>query len=67
MALSTSRFHRSSATPGRLSRSLTVAAVVAALGWSGMLLAANSSMQGAKKEDAGFDGDAPTSCARPPA
>jgi D-alanyl-D-alanine carboxypeptidase (penicillin-binding protein 5/6) len=60
MALSTSRFHRPSVAPGRLLRSLIVAVVLATLGWSGMLLAANSSMQGAKKEEAGFDGDAPT-------
>ena len=60
MALSTSRFHRPSVAPGRLLRSLIVAVVLATLGWSGMLLAANSSMQGTKKEEAGFDGDAPT-------
>jgi D-alanyl-D-alanine carboxypeptidase (penicillin-binding protein 5/6) len=60
MALSTSRFHRPSVAPGRLSRGLTAAAVLLALGWSGVLLAANNSVQGAKKEDAGFDGDAPT-------
>src|ERR1700728_186506 len=60
MALSTSRFHRPSLAPGRLLRSLIVAVVLATLGWSGMLLAANSSMQGTKKEEAGFDGDAPT-------
>jgi serine-type D-Ala-D-Ala carboxypeptidase (penicillin-binding protein 5/6) len=41
-------------------RGLIVAAVLAALGWSGVLSAANNSVQGAKKEEAGFDGDAPT-------
>jgi D-alanyl-D-alanine carboxypeptidase (penicillin-binding protein 5/6) len=30
------------------------------LGWSSILSAANNSVQGAKKEEAGFDGDAPT-------
>ncbi len=60
MALSTSRFHRLAVTPGRLLRGLTAAAVLVALGWSGVLLAANNSVQGAKKEEAGFDGDAPT-------
>jgi serine-type D-Ala-D-Ala carboxypeptidase (penicillin-binding protein 5/6) len=60
MALSTSRFHRLSVTPGRLARGLTVAALLVALGWSGMLSAANNSVQGAKKEEAAFDGDAPT-------
>jgi len=60
MALSTSRFHRPLATPARLLRGLTVAALLVAFGWSGVLLAANNSVQGAKKEEAGFDGDAPT-------
>jgi len=31
-----------------------------ALGWSGMVFAANNSVQGAKKDEGGFDGDAPT-------
>src|SRR5579871_53364 len=60
MALSTSRFHRPSITRGRLLRGLAIAALLAAFGWSGVLLAANNSVQGAKKEEAGFDGDAPT-------
>ena len=38
-----------------------MAAVVAiAVGWGGMIYAANQSVQGAKKEEGGFDGDAPT-------
>jgi D-alanyl-D-alanine carboxypeptidase (penicillin-binding protein 5/6) len=38
-----------------------MAAVVAmAVGWGGIALAANNSVQGAKKEEGGFDGDAPT-------
>src|SRR5512133_2753051 len=38
-----------------------VAAVVAiAVGWGGLVYAANNSVQGAKKEEGGFDGDAPT-------
>ena len=38
-----------------------MAAVVgAAVGWGGMVYAANQSVQGAKKEEGGFDGDAPT-------
>jgi D-alanyl-D-alanine carboxypeptidase (penicillin-binding protein 5/6) len=36
------------------------AAVAAAVGWGGMVYAANNSVQGAKKDDGGFDGDAPT-------
>jgi D-alanyl-D-alanine carboxypeptidase (penicillin-binding protein 5/6) len=31
-----------------------------AVGWSGMVSAANNSVQGAKKDESGFDGDAPT-------
>src|SRR5579859_6543178 len=60
MALSTSRFHRPLATPGRLLRGFTVAVLLVAFAWSGVLLAANNSVQGAKNEEAGFDGDAPT-------
>src|ERR1700743_3251857 len=60
MALSTSRFHRPLVTPGRLLRGFTVGALLVAFGWSGVLLAANNSVQGSKKEEAGFDGDAPT-------
>jgi len=39
---------------------LIAAAVVAAIGWGGMVYAANNSVQGARKEEGGFDGDAPT-------
>src|SRR5260370_429480 len=41
-------------------RSLVAAFVVAAVAWGGMVYAANQSVQGAKKEEGGFDGDAPT-------
>ena len=42
-------------------RCLMAAAVALAVGWGGMVYAANNSVQGApKKEDGGFDGDAPT-------
>jgi D-alanyl-D-alanine carboxypeptidase (penicillin-binding protein 5/6) len=41
-------------------RGLIAAAVLLTLGWSSVLSAANNSVQGAKKEEAGFDGDAPT-------
>ena len=41
-------------------RWLTVAVVAVAVGWSGVLQAANQSVQGAKKEEGGFEGDAPT-------
>ena len=39
---------------------LVAVAVVMAVGWGGMVYAANNSMQGAKKDEGGFDGDAPT-------
>jgi D-alanyl-D-alanine carboxypeptidase (penicillin-binding protein 5/6) len=34
--------------------------VAIAVGWGGVVYAANNSVQGAKKEEGGFDGDAPT-------
>jgi D-alanyl-D-alanine carboxypeptidase (penicillin-binding protein 5/6) len=45
---------------GRAWRGLIAAAVAVAVGWGGMVYAANNSVQGAKKEEGGFDGDAPT-------
>src|ERR1700676_3032959 len=39
---------------------LVAAAVVAAVAWGSIVFAANNSVQGAKKEEGGFDGDAPT-------
>ena len=53
-------------SPSRKSRSagswrgLVAVAVVMAVGWGGMVYAANNSVQGAKKDEGGFDGDAPT-------
>ena len=42
-------------------RSLIVAVLALAVGWGGIVYAANNSVQGAKKaEEAAFDGDAPT-------
>jgi serine-type D-Ala-D-Ala carboxypeptidase (penicillin-binding protein 5/6) len=41
-------------------RGLIAAAIVIAVGWGGMVYAANNSVQGAKKDELGFDGDAPT-------
>ena len=41
-------------------RGLIAASVVVAVGWGGMVCAANNSVQGAKKDEGGFDGDAPT-------
>ena len=60
MALDTLRFRRSILPTGRISRILVAAFVMVAVGWGGVLYAANQSVQGAKKEEGGFDGDAPT-------
>jgi len=45
---------------GRSWRYLAAVTVAIAVGWAGVLHAANQSVQGAKKEEGGFDGDAPT-------
>jgi len=47
-------------TTGGLSRWLVAAVVAACVGWGGVVLAANQSVQGAKKEEGWFDGEAPT-------
>src|ERR1700710_2149351 len=60
MTSETASFRKSGSVTGRRWRSLMAAAVAAAVGWGGMVYAANNSVQGAKKEDGGFDGDAPT-------
>ena len=39
---------------------MIAAVIVLAVGWGGVVHAANNSVQGAKKEEGGFDGDAPT-------
>jgi serine-type D-Ala-D-Ala carboxypeptidase (penicillin-binding protein 5/6) len=44
----------------RLTRRAMAAAIAVAVGWSGVVYAANQSVQGAKKEEFAFDGDAPT-------
>jgi len=41
-------------------RGLIAAVVAITVGWGGVLYAANNSVQGAKKDEGGFDGDAPT-------
>jgi D-alanyl-D-alanine carboxypeptidase (penicillin-binding protein 5/6) len=51
----TSRF-----ATARAWRRVMAAVVVAAVGWGGVVYAANQSVQGARKEEGGFDGDAPT-------
>jgi serine-type D-Ala-D-Ala carboxypeptidase (penicillin-binding protein 5/6) len=58
MAVETSSHSKSG--PGRISGGLLAALVALAVGWGGVVLAANNSVQGAKKDEVGFDGDAPT-------
>src|SRR5664279_440576 len=60
MAFNISTFRKAKPAPARFWRGLIAAVVAAAVGWGGMVYAANNSVQGAKKEDGGFDGDAPT-------
>jgi D-alanyl-D-alanine carboxypeptidase (penicillin-binding protein 5/6) len=60
MAAETSSARNSRPAIGRRWRSLIAAVVAMAVGWGGLVYAANNSVQGAKKEEGGFDGDAPT-------
>jgi D-alanyl-D-alanine carboxypeptidase (penicillin-binding protein 5/6) len=60
MAVEISLSGKSGAATGRAWRSLVAAVVAMAVGWGGMVYAANNSVQGGKKEEGGFDGDAPT-------
>src|SRR5476651_831171 len=50
----------SGSATGRVWRSLIAAVVAMAVGCGGIVYAANNSVQGAKKEEGGFDVDAPT-------
>ena len=56
MGRSTFRLRRPAVTTG----SLVALALAVVIGWTSVLFAAGNSMQGAKKEEGGFDGDAPT-------
>jgi D-alanyl-D-alanine carboxypeptidase (penicillin-binding protein 5/6) len=60
MAVETSSSSKSRPAAGRICGSLIAALVALAVGWGGMVFAANNSVQGAKKDEGGFDGDAPT-------
>src|SRR5271165_3784826 len=60
MAFHISCLRRSTCTTGRLLRGLIAGLVLVSVAWGGTLYAANQSVQGAKKEEGGFDGDAPT-------
>jgi D-alanyl-D-alanine carboxypeptidase (penicillin-binding protein 5/6) len=60
MAIEIAAFRSSkSATTRNLHRMVVVIAAIA-IGWGGVVYAANQSVQGFKKEEGGFDGDAPT-------
>jgi serine-type D-Ala-D-Ala carboxypeptidase (penicillin-binding protein 5/6) len=58
MALVISIFRKPEPARGRAWRSLIAALLF--VSWTGVLYAANNSVQGAKKDEGGFDGDAPT-------
>ncbi len=60
MAFQISTSRKPPLAPVRFWRGLIAAVVAAAVGWGGVVYAANQSVQGAKKEEGGFDGDAPT-------
>ena len=61
MAAETSVSRKSDAAAVVPWRGLMAAVVALAVGWGGIVYAANNSVQGApKKEEGGFDGDAPT-------
>ena len=60
MASETAVFRRIRIVAGVSRRGLIAGGVALAFGWCGIVYAANNSVQGAKKEVGGFDGDAPT-------
>jgi serine-type D-Ala-D-Ala carboxypeptidase (penicillin-binding protein 5/6) len=60
MAVEISSSRKSRFAPAPAWRRLVAGVVVAAVAWGGMVYAANNSVQGARKEEGGFDGDAPT-------
>jgi serine-type D-Ala-D-Ala carboxypeptidase (penicillin-binding protein 5/6) len=60
MALEIARSRTSKSAAARLRCGLIAAVVAAAVGCGGLVYAANQSVQGFKKEEGGFDGDAPT-------
>ena len=60
MALEISSFRKPQPGSARFWRGLIATMVAATVGWGGLVHAANQSVQGAKKEEGGFDGDAPT-------
>jgi serine-type D-Ala-D-Ala carboxypeptidase (penicillin-binding protein 5/6) len=60
MATEHASFRTSAVATARPWRSLVAAVVAIAVGWGGVVYAAGNSIQGSKKEEGGFDGDAPT-------
>ena len=62
MALELARARTSKSTAARLWRGLIAAIVVATVGGSGLVWAANQSVQGFKKEEGGFDEIGRASC-----
>jgi serine-type D-Ala-D-Ala carboxypeptidase (penicillin-binding protein 5/6) len=60
MALEITRARTSKSAAARLQRGLIAVLVATAVGCGGLVYAANQSVQGFKKEEGGFDGDAPT-------
>lgn len=60
MALKILPFRRSVPTSGRFLGALPALALALIIAWSGVLHAANQSVQGARKDEGGFEGDAPT-------
>jgi serine-type D-Ala-D-Ala carboxypeptidase (penicillin-binding protein 5/6) len=60
MATETSVFRKFDAAARFPWGSLIAIVLALAVGWSGVVSAANNSVQGGKKEEGGFDGDAPT-------
>ncbi|SDS21864.1 D-alanyl-D-alanine carboxypeptidase family protein [Bradyrhizobium canariense] len=60
MAVELPRSRASSSADARLWRGLIAAALAITVGWGSLVHAANHSVQGAAKEEGGFEGDAPT-------
>jgi serine-type D-Ala-D-Ala carboxypeptidase (penicillin-binding protein 5/6) len=60
MTCRTALFFGPGIRPGSLGRSVLALIVAVGLGWAAMAYAANQSVQGARKEEGGFEGDAPT-------
>ena len=60
MAIAHSSASMATSAPARRWRRLVAAMVAIAMGWGAVAYAAGNSIQGPKKEEGGFDGDAPT-------